>query len=109
MQLTQTHDIAGRSVAIKELTVGEIRQWLKSLESGGASLDVVGSTLFEELTFDDLVRFTDLDRASLDAWKPSELRQLIDKIKAVNADFFLLRSRLVVLGQALAQHGSASN
>lgn len=109
MRLTQTQDIAGRAVTVKELTVGEIRQWLKALEGGAGSVDVIGGALFEDLTFADLQRFTDLAVAEFDAWAPSELRQLIALIKEINPDFFLLRGRLVVLGLALVQQGKESS
>lgn len=79
------------AVAVRELTVGEIRAWLKE-PFAGAEPDVVGALLLADtgMTLADLQRFTTLDAATLEAATPSALRALALRVKEVNADFFAL-------------------
>lgn len=89
------------TASVKELTVGEIRGWLKS--SGAVSGDVVDCTLFEEFSLPDLCIMTSLKPADIDLLPPSELRRVEAVCQEVNADFFAMRNRVVQLGrQALA-------
>lgn len=107
MRVVRELDLDGRKVVVKELTVAEIRAWLKEIEAGLQGGDVVGGALFEDITFGDLMRFTSLSGAEIDALCPSQLRQVIDVAKEINSDFFLLRGRMVVIGQVLASGNAA--
>lgn len=102
MRIEKQITVGGRAVTIYELTVGEIRAWLKSLESLGAEekIDLVGEALIEGASLADLAIMTDLDADTLDASTPSELRAVFDACREVNADFFALRGRLERIGQA---------
>jgi len=79
------------AVAVRELTVAEIRAWIKDPFSG-AEPDVVGALLLSDtgLTLGDLQRFTDLDAAAVEAMTPTQLRRVADRVKEINADFFAL-------------------
>lgn len=89
--------VSGVAITFKELTLAEIRAWLKEAESG--SLDAVDATLFDEFSPRDLTVLTDLDADALDALTPRELREVYAKAKELNADFFAMRSRMVALGR----------
>ncbi len=100
MRITKQITVADRAVTIRELTVADIRVWLKSLETVTAEFDLVGSELIDGTDLADLAIMTDLTAADLDASTPSELRQVFDACREVNADFFALRGRLEQIGQA---------
>ena len=101
MRVVREIEIAGRKVQVKELTVGEIRAWLKSSAEG--SLDVVDATLFEDFGIDDLRHMTDLSADDIDAMTPAAIRELEKVAREVNADFFGMRSRLVAMGRQVIQ------
>lgn len=101
MRVTREINVAGRVIVVRELTVGEIRAWLK--EAGAVSGDVVDATLFEDFSLPDLSMMTTLVPEAINAMTPGELRQVRKAAEEVNADFFAMRSRVVALGrQALS-------
>lgn len=96
MRIVREVVLGERRVSVRELTVGEIRAWLKSLATL-ADGDAVDAALFSEITLFDLTRLSDLSADEIDRLTPSELRQVIDAAKEVNADFFGMRARLLAL------------
>lgn len=106
MRIVKTLTLGERIVEVYELTVADIRAWLAGLETAQAEqTDILDATLFEEFSLADLTRMTSLTAADMEALSPSELRQVFDAVKAVNADFFAMRGRLMDLGRAaLAKH-----
>lgn len=101
MRVIREIEAGGRKVHVRELTVGEIRAWLK--DSGAVSGDVVDATLFEDFSLPDLTRMTSLTAAEVADMAPSELRLVFEAVREVNADFFLMRSRVLALGRAALQ------
>ena len=104
MRVIREIDLGGRAVQVRELTVGEIRAWLK--DSGMVSGDLVDAALFEEFSLPDLQRMTDLTTAAVAELTPGELRQVFAACEEVNADFFAMRSRALALGRAALSGGS---
>lgn len=101
MRIVKTLTLGERSVEVRELVVADIRAWLAGLETAQADqTDILDATLFDEFSLADLVRMTSLTTADMEALSPSELRQVFDAVKAVNADFFAMRARLMDLGRA---------
>lgn len=98
MRVIREIEVGGRKVRVKELTVGEIRAWLK--DSGMVSGDLVDAALFEEFSLPDLMRMTDLTTEAVADMAPSDLRQVFAVAEEVNADFFAMRSRALALGRA---------
>ena len=96
-------DLDGKVVVIsadfKELTVGEIRQWLKA--SGTVQVDVVDMALFEDFSLPDLTYLSSLKSDDLDRLPPSEIKRAFELAKEVNPDFFQMRSRVVELGRTV--------
>lgn len=107
MRIEKTLAIGETEIAVRELTVADIRAWLKALEAQTAP-DVLDVVLFEDFTLADLTRMTDLTAADLETMAPSELRRVADACREVNADFFALRGRLLTLGQAALATPAAS-
>jgi len=98
MRVIREIEVGGLKIQVKELTVGEIRAWLK--EAGMVSGDLVDAALFEEFSLPDLQRLTDLTTEAVAGLAPSDLRQVFAACEEVNADFFAMRSRALALGRA---------
>lgn len=90
----------GRSVGIgpwefvaHELTVGEIRSWLAGSEF--MTNDAVGALLFDDFDLRMLAVCCSVEVSAFDPLTASQLRKLEAHCKAVNADFFAMRQRMV--------------
>lgn len=92
MSATKQVDIDGRIVTIKELTVGQVRDWLVEIESGKHAIDVAGEFLFEDCSVDDLVRMSDMPREAFDALAPSQIAPIREAARALNPGFFRVRA-----------------
>lgn len=96
MTVTNSREVlvGERRVMVRELTVGDVRNWLK--EAGtDLTISAVDLLLIPEISLPDLARMTNLSVADMDDWQPSELRELMAVAKDLNADFFGLRGRLL--------------
>lgn len=129
-------EIAGIPYRIKELTIEEIRLWLLRMERASsmkalqrpslktrllvrlgmidplpaAAQDVVALTLFDDLTLLDVMTLTTLTSPQIETLSPSEVREVWQGCREVNADFFLMRRRLELIGQTDRQaHGAPLN
>lgn len=99
----------GKEITVRELTVGEIRAWLAEAEQAeAAGLDVVGALLFDDMALGDLARMTDITVEDMDALPLSVINQIKGAAKALNADFFALRGKIVGAAQRLQQNLSAA-
>ena len=81
-------------IAVRELTVGEIRNWMRDLETGGAIPDIVDALLIVDIQLSDLQRVTDLAPSGIDALSQSDIGTLMTVIKELNPLFFGLLGRL---------------
>lgn len=95
MRVTREFDLGGVKVNIVELTLGEIRAWLKDVATASPDPEgVVDALLFDDFDPAALLRMTDLSREQLDAFTPTDLRKLAAECREVNADFFAMRQRM---------------
>lgn len=92
MSATKQVDLYGRVVTVRELTVGDVRDWLATIESGKQEIDVVGEFLFEDCTVDDLVRMSDMPREAFDALTPSQISPIREAARDLNPSFFRARA-----------------
>jgi hypothetical protein len=99
MRRVKTVQLGERPIEVRELTVGEVRAWLEAVSAGKAEIDLVGDGLFEDCSFADLARMSDLEASDMDALAPSELRQVLEAARELNADFFALVGRLAKAGE----------
>lgn len=88
--------VGGVVVTVRELTVAEIRAWLMRREAVPAT-DVLGELLFVETTLDEIREFSDLSAEAQETLTPAQLREVWERVKASNADFFGMRARLLAL------------
>lgn len=99
--------INGRSIGLRELTVGEVRDWLQSLAvpDAGAEIDLADVLLFQDegIRLSDFTRLTDLSLDDLQRLTPAELADVLAKCREVNPRFFLVLGRVLALGQMSLQ------
>ena len=88
----QFNETLGREIEIRELTLGEIRAWLKASET--RTPDVVSTLLVPDDGIDVVLAASDVTGNELEALAPSEIKAVAAGIKALNADFFALPARL---------------
>lgn len=90
MRITKTLQINERQIEIKELTVGEVRKWLRDRASGKAE-DVL---LFADIDASMLQAMAGMDESQLDEFTGSEVERIIALCKEVNPHFFQTRDRV---------------
>lgn len=95
-------NVNGIEVAVKELTVAEVRHWMmdmieseKAVNNDNIVGNVLNQSLFEEIGLNDIIRMTDLNSCQIENFTPSELHIIIQKCKVLNPDFFGMRRRLL--------------
>ncbi|MDR1889159.1 MAG: hypothetical protein LBQ81_07275 [Zoogloeaceae bacterium] len=91
----QFNDTLKREIEIRELTLGEIRAWLRKSET--KTPDVVSTLLVPEDGIDVVLAATDISGNELEVLTPSEIKTVATAVKALNADFFALPGRLMEL------------
>lgn len=115
-RVEDTIPACGRDVKVKELTVKEIRAWFareevrvkEQMEKGASEFDIVEEMLLRDVGLRDFLELTDLTKEEIDNAKPSELRAVMGKCKAVNDDFFVLRAKLLEIGLKALASGNGS-
>ena len=93
--------VGSRAVQVRELTVAEIRAWLKSAEDNQAEFEVVSRMLFDDCDFDTLALMTDLSVDDMADMLPSELREVVRECQKVNSHFFGMARRTGLLMEGL--------
>ncbi len=90
-----THRVAlgDTVVALRELTVAEVRAWINET-SGSDWRDPLHALALEDIGLDELARMSDTPAAALEAFSPSELAPLVDAARALNPFFFRIKSAL---------------
>jgi len=99
-RVTKIVRAGGVEVTVKEISLGEIRAWLKGSES--LSADLLDATLFEDFSVADLRYLSSLTAEQAELLTPAELRSIQAAAKELNADFFGFRRRLFDLGSIAA-------
>jgi hypothetical protein len=99
--LTRKLDIDGLVITARELTVIEVRKWLRNLRNQ-KEFDVIDHFLFAEqgISITDMVSMSDASRSTIESLPPSRLLELALAIKEMNPFFFQLRQRLETIGNA---------
>lgn len=103
MSATKQVDVDGRAVTVRELTVGEVRDWVTEIESGGKTIDVAGEFVFEDCSVDDLVRMSDMPREAFDDLAPSQIEPIREAARALNPGFFRVRAAVAAAQASIAR------
>ncbi|MBF0626518.1 MAG: hypothetical protein HQL82_17150 [Magnetococcales bacterium] len=102
MKRTKEVELDGRTVTVRELTVAEVRLWLKDLDQlREGALDLVTEGIMADASLGDVARMTDLQAADLDEMTPSAIEGLIAACREINPHFFRLRDRLLEAARAM--------
>lgn len=110
MRRTEAFDLGEDSqVQIKELTVGEIRNWMEQLATGESSFDAIDSLMLKDISFQDLKVITDITDDQLNEATPKLLTDLANRCREVNEDFFRLRTEVVKIGEQLLSVNDQEN
>lgn len=100
-RVTKPVKVGGITVTVREITLKEIRAWVKDVADSTDPREHVDINLFDRQFFVfDLYYLSDLTAEQADDLTPVELREISDAAKEINADFFAYRARLY--GQALS-------
>lgn len=82
------------TVTVRELTLNEILGWLgeAATEQQESAFEVL---ILKDMSLRELARMTDLTREQMGDFAPSQLRQVVEVCKEVNADFFRVTGEVV--------------
>ncbi|OQR35916.1 hypothetical protein BWR15_06200 [Pseudomonas sp. T] len=100
MALSQTVRLGEVIVEVRELTVGEIRQMLKSMAESTDG-DMVDYAVLEEIGLRELLLMTNLEPEVMEDLSPSQLRLVYEACREINKDFFALRARVEETGRRM--------
>lgn len=100
MRLIREKEVPGRDikVLVKELELHEIRAWLAERTQPD---DLIDSMLLEDASVSDLLVLTDISPENLERLAPSEIKMLLDEAKEINEAFFVMREKIVAIGQKI--------
>ncbi|MBN9696865.1 MAG: hypothetical protein J0L85_13815 [Zoogloea sp.] len=96
------------AVTVRELTVGEIRAWLKDVQSQSDAVDVVDVMLLRDVSLQDVMRLTSLTATQVESLGPSRLREVVAVAREINEDFFALRAGLLTVAAAIPSESSSA-
>lgn len=93
MRITREVKLGDRTVTVKELTVAEVRAWLKDAEAAPEQ-DPVAALLIEGMSFADIARMCDLGVEQMSEREPSAVQTLAQACREMNAVFFAMLARV---------------
>jgi hypothetical protein len=98
-----------RDVTIREPTVAEMRNWLLEMDKlKTEQIDFVTHGLLNDASLTDIVLMSDLSLADLDGMVASEIREVLAACQELNPDFFMIRSRKMLMWQMEAHTAYAA-
>lgn len=103
MAATRQVQVGSLTVTVRELTVGEVRDWLASIESGEALVDAAGEYVFDDASVQDLARMCDLPVPGFDAFAPSEIEPIRQAARDLNPHFFGLRAAVAAAQKSIVR------
>ena len=99
MRIERKVTVGDREVTVRELTIGEIRQWIAEAEVSVAPSEDMAAALAllddpeDQQALIGIERLSDFPIAELVSVSPSALRGLLLACREVNADFFGMLAR----------------
>jgi len=103
MAASRQVQVGALTVNVRELTVGEVRDWLASIESGQTSVDAAGEYVFDDASVQDLARMCDLPASGFDAYTPSEIEPIRQAARELNPHFFGLRAAVAAAQKSIVR------
>jgi hypothetical protein len=102
-------NVAGRDVTVRELTIGQMRDWLTQIATAPQSNDILNTTLFESITLPELCMVTDLLPNELESFTPTQLAPLVQAYLDVNSRWFKWRNRIIDTANELRKRQAEHN
>jgi hypothetical protein len=93
-------------VTVKELTVGEVRNWMVDVETG-AGEDPMHALALEDCSLSDLARMCDIGPGALEDYTPSQLAPLVAVARELNPHFFRVRAALAGVARMMLKEAEA--
>ena len=88
-RVTRELDFGDLKVTVKELTVAEVRAWLNEPSVEQKEFDLFTDLLaFDGIGVEEVYRFTDLKKATIEELPPSAIAKIAAVIKELNSVFF---------------------
>jgi len=84
--------LGDRPVTVKEMTVTDVRDWVKAIEAGTLPIDPAGNATFEDVGLLDMALMSDAPLDWLAGFAPSDLQPLAELCQKVNPHFFRCRA-----------------
>lgn len=106
MPAKRTVVLGERTVEVRELTFGEVRDWLTETETGSGD-DPLHALALDECSLADLPRMSDIGVKDLEAFAPSDLVELLTACKALNPHFFKVRAALSGVARLMLREAAA--
>lgn len=103
MRMTEQKVFGKTAITVKELTIAEIRAWLKKTEIEEEQPETVDLFILPDLQLQELLQFTDATPEDLDALTQSEVQELYQTVKEVNPLFFGMVKRLADMSRSALQ------
>jgi len=106
MAATRPILLGNLAITVKELTVGEVRDWLTEMEAGPGE-DAVHALALPDCSLADLARMSDVSVQALEAYTPTELAELVTTCKELNPHFFKVRAALTGVARMMLTEAAA--
>ena len=99
MARNKTLKLADRTVEVHELSVSEVRAWMKEAEASlseksDQEIDSIALLLINDISFEDIARMSNLKVEDMDNMFPSDIALVAAACRDVNNVFFGMMSRL---------------
>ncbi len=85
----------GSDVTIKELTVGELRECLKTLSTQPETFDLLGEFAHPDLTIREIAMFTDMTDKQIDGLTATDLQNVVMSILKKNVHWVDTRKKII--------------
>ena len=101
-------EVNGQDIKILEMTVGDVRRWASTLqEASDKPVDLIGETLFEDITLAEIELFADM-KQPLDKIKLEDLRKVGEAIKTANPCWVSARAKVLEIGNKILEQNQAA-
>jgi hypothetical protein len=103
MPATREVPFGERLVTVREMTVGEVRDWMVEIEQGTQQIDPAGEYVFDDCSLQDLMRMSDATKDVFDSAAPSDIEPLRQAARELNPHFFRVRAAVAAAQQAIVR------
>jgi hypothetical protein len=103
MPASREVQLGAHLVTVREMTVGEVRDWMVEIEQGAQQIDPAGEYVFDDCSLQDLMRMSDATVDIFNSAAPSDIEPLRQAARELNPHFFRVRAAVAAAQQALVR------